>query len=160
MFYSVVHRNTERWIPKRKGKSLKRPPFKDISTFWAKETPVKTLVEIPEGTRYLDSCSNGPNSIHGKCSSNVCPQTLSLFVGVGKKNIIHSNLTYWLDYMKTYVLRAKPAEKIIVDLANPPVKIPNRYHLNGLATIKDPVSKHRLLFPSLFIMGQMQHLVK
>lgn len=26
--------------------------------------------------------------------------------------------------------------------------------------IKDPVSKHKLLFPSLFILGQMQHLLK
>lgn len=59
MCYSVVHTNTEIHLGTHLSSALSKKKLyemgqntKDISTSCARETPVKNLVEIPEGTSY------------------------------------------------------------------------------------------------------------
>lgn len=70
------------------------------------------------------------------------------------------NPTYWLKPCENIFAGGKASWKVSVVLASPPVKIFSRHQLTVFAMIKDMISKCKLLFLSLFILGLKRSLVK
>lgn len=91
--------------------------------------------------------------IHGKCTSNwgMKEKTKTLKV---------LNPTYWLKLFENISAGGKASWKVSVVLASPPGKIFSRHQLTVFAMIKDMISKCKLLFLSLFILGLKWSLVK
>lgn len=89
------------------------------------------------------------------------PKLAVVCVVGNKTNILKLlNLSYWLKLCENICVGAKASWKASVVLANPPVKIFGRHQLTVCAMIKDIISKCKLLFPSFFLLGLIQSLVK
>lgn len=91
--------------------------------------------------------------IHGKCSSNWGTKEKT-------KTFEVLNPACWLKLCENISAGGKISWKVLVVLASSPVKIFSRHQLTVFAMIKDMISKCKLLFLSLFVLGLKWSLVK